>query len=56
MTSRADDYVHGAQTYVFTYTLENVTRFFEDTGVGRVLLGCQRHRVGAGLRPGLGAR
>ncbi len=33
MTSRADDYVHGAQTYVFTYTLENVTRFFEDTGV-----------------------
>jgi uncharacterized membrane protein YgcG len=33
MTSRADDYVHGSQTYVFTYTLENVTRFFEDTGV-----------------------
>lgn len=33
MTSRADDYVHGAQTYVFTYTLENVTRFFADTGV-----------------------
>ena len=33
MTSRADDYVHGAQTYVFTYTLENVTRFFDDTGV-----------------------
>ena len=28
MTSRADDYVHGAQTYVFTYTLENVARFF----------------------------
>ena len=25
MTSRADDYVHGRQTYVFTYTLENVT-------------------------------
>ena len=24
MTSRADDFVHGAQTYVFTYTLENV--------------------------------
>ncbi|WP_243074299.1 DUF2207 domain-containing protein [Microbacterium sp. SS28] len=24
MTSRADDYVHGEQTYVFTYTLENV--------------------------------
>jgi len=33
MISRADDYVHGAQTYVFTYTLENVTRFFDDTGV-----------------------
>ena len=33
MTSRADDYVRGAQTYVFTYTLENVTRFFGDTGV-----------------------
>ena len=33
MTSRADDYVHGAQTYVFTYTLENVARHFEDTGV-----------------------
>ncbi len=32
MTSRADDYVHGSQTYVFTYTLRNVTRFFEDTG------------------------
>lgn len=33
MTSRADDYVHGRQTYVFTYTLENVARFFDDTGV-----------------------
>ncbi len=33
MTSRADDYVQGAQTYVFTYTLENVARFFGDTGV-----------------------
>ncbi len=32
MTSRADDYVHGRQTYVFTYTLENVTRYFADTG------------------------
>ncbi|MGA7148426.1 MAG: DUF2207 domain-containing protein [Microbacterium sp.] len=32
MTSRASDYVHGRQTYVFTYTLENVTRFFADTG------------------------
>ncbi|WP_127818639.1 DUF2207 domain-containing protein [Microbacterium sp. CPCC 204701] len=31
MTSRADDYVHGRQTYVFTYTLENVTRLFADT-------------------------
>lgn len=31
MTSRADEYVHGRQTYVFTYTLENVTRFFTDT-------------------------
>ncbi|MGZ8804609.1 MAG: DUF2207 domain-containing protein [Microbacterium sp.] len=33
MTSRADDYVRGAQTYIFTYTLENVARFFSDTGV-----------------------
>lgn len=33
MTSRADDFVQGAQTYVFTYTLENVARFFEATGV-----------------------
>lgn len=33
MTSRADGYVHGRQTYVFTYTLQNVTRAFEDTGV-----------------------
>ena len=32
MTSRADDYVHGRQTYVFTYTLDNVTRYFADTG------------------------
>lgn len=31
MTSRARDYVHGRQTYVFTYELENVTRFFADT-------------------------
>lgn len=29
MTSRADGYVHGVQTYVFTYTLENVTWTFE---------------------------
>ena len=33
MTSRAGDYVHGRQTYVFTYTLENVARHFDDTGV-----------------------
>lgn len=33
MTSRADDFVHGRQTYVFTYTIENVTRYFADTGV-----------------------
>ncbi|MBD3940430.1 DUF2207 domain-containing protein [Microbacterium sp. NEAU-LLC] len=33
MTSRADGFVHGRQTYVFTYTLENVTRYFPDTGV-----------------------
>lgn len=33
MTSRAGDFVQGQQTYVFTYTLENVTRFFENTGV-----------------------
>ncbi len=33
VTSRADDYVHGPQTYVFTYDLQNVTRGFGDTGV-----------------------
>ncbi|GAA1700344.1 hypothetical protein GCM10009808_17440 [Microbacterium sediminicola] len=33
MTSRADDYVHGAQTYVFTYTLENVIHYFPDADV-----------------------
>ncbi|MDX2376541.1 DUF2207 domain-containing protein [Microbacterium sp. LRZ72] len=32
-TSRADEYLHGAQTFVFTYELQNVTRYFEDTGV-----------------------
>lgn len=31
MTSRADDYVHGEQTYVFRYRLHNVTRFFQNT-------------------------
>ncbi len=31
ITSRADDFVHGRQTYVFTYTLENVVRHFDDT-------------------------
>lgn len=31
ITSRADDFVHGPQTYVFTYTLENVIRHFDDT-------------------------
>lgn len=33
VTSRSDDYVHGEQTYVFTYTMVNVVRFFADTGV-----------------------
>ncbi len=33
MTSRAGAYVHGRQTYVFTYRLQNVTRFFANTGV-----------------------
>jgi len=33
MISRADGFVHGRQTYVFTYTLRNVTRYFSDTGV-----------------------
>lgn len=31
MTSRAPGYVHGEQTYVFTYDLENVTWFFPTT-------------------------
>jgi len=31
VTSRADGYVHGAQTYVFTYTMQNVTWTFADT-------------------------
>lgn len=33
VTSRADDYVHGEQTYVFTYTMRNAVRFFGDTDV-----------------------
>lgn len=32
VVSRADGYVHGRQTYVITYTLENVTFDFPDTG------------------------
>jgi len=31
VTSRADECVHGAQTYVFTYTQHNVTRYFANT-------------------------
>lgn len=31
VTSRADDFVYGRQTYVFTYTQRNVTRFFADS-------------------------
>src|SRR4051812_21069630 len=31
ITSRADEFVHGRQTYVFTYTLENVIRHFSNT-------------------------
>lgn len=31
VTSAADTYVHGRQTYVITYTQHNVTRFFADT-------------------------
>lgn len=33
VVSRAGGYVHGAQTYVITYTLENVTWNFPDTGL-----------------------
>ncbi|WP_336630794.1 MULTISPECIES: DUF2207 domain-containing protein [unclassified Microbacterium] len=33
VVSRADGYVHGSQTYVITYTLENVTWDFPDTGL-----------------------
>ncbi|KHK96455.1 hypothetical protein LK09_15760 [Microbacterium mangrovi] len=32
MTSRSPDYLHGAQTFVFTYTLRHVTAHFADTG------------------------
>jgi hypothetical protein len=31
VTSRGADYVHGEQTYVFTYTMRNVTRSYADT-------------------------
>jgi uncharacterized membrane protein YgcG len=31
ITSRDDGFVHGRQTYVITYTLENVIRHFDDT-------------------------
>jgi len=33
VTVRADDFVHGAQTYTFTYTQHNVTRHADDTDV-----------------------
>lgn len=33
VVSRANDYLHGRQTYVITYTLENVTWNFPDTGL-----------------------
>ena len=33
VVSRATDYVHGRQAYVLTYTLENVTWSFPDTGL-----------------------
>jgi len=32
VTIAGDEYVHGLQTYVLTYTQHNVTRFFEDSG------------------------
>ncbi len=32
VTSAADDFVHGRQTYVIEYTQHNVTRLFEDVG------------------------
>lgn len=32
MTSRSGDYLHGPQTFVFTYELHNVTWTFDDTG------------------------
>lgn len=33
IVSRADGYLHGPQVYVITYTMENVTRDFPDTGL-----------------------
>ncbi|WP_312677968.1 DUF2207 domain-containing protein, partial [Microbacterium sp.] len=33
VVSRADDYLQGPQTFVITYTLENVTWDFDDTGL-----------------------
>jgi len=33
IVSRADGYLHGVQTFVLTYTLENVTWDFPDTGL-----------------------
>ena len=54
MTSRADEYVHGAQTYVFTYTLENVTRFFDDTGVDEFYWNVNGARMASAVRPGDG--
>jgi len=33
IVSRADDFLHGRQTYVIRYTLENVTWDFPDTGL-----------------------
>ncbi|MFI8633974.1 DUF2207 family protein [Microbacterium sp. NPDC077663] len=33
VTARSEDYVHGRQTFVLTYALDNVTREFPDTGL-----------------------
>ena len=47
-----DTFKHGATTYVIHYTQVDTIRAFDDTVVGRVLLGRQRHRMGSAVRRG----
>lgn len=46
----SDEFVHGRQTYVLSYAMQNTVRHFADTDTDEVLLGCQRRELAAALR------